>query len=389
MIRKAALLLALTVVTFNAFSQLPKSAIAKNIPSLESLSGIWINADTLGIEPSVRNFRAQALLGKDMSSISWFASAPYSGGYHSGVIRINGKAPLGQLYRWYPYQALRKSGGLTYKIASTVKMIPDNNGVMWEIKLSNSTKESRHYDIEQDLIGFISHYDKAEWPWGYPYPTLKGKTNARNAEIINVVKNVGLDQNEAKALTADQGDKNYNTSKMVRITWPTDNQILSSSKYKIVSHTTSQFIVADNETDALIGFKLIDEPDQLLLQNSGGTAKWSIKLKPGASKQIRFFMAWGNSQSDLAANMNKWANSFDATFAGIDNTWKERWQQLFTPNNSLVSGCFPVLATKDKTISRIYYAGPLTYLYLMNTNLLTRKRVILTGGLNSTSTIGM
>ena len=45
-----------------------------------------------------------------------------------------------------------------------------------------------------------------------------------------------------------------------------------------------------------------------------------------------------------------------------------------------MSGCFPVLATSDKTISRIYYAGPLTYLYLMNTNLLTRKRVILTGG---------
>src|SRR5580658_8471542 len=116
MIRKATLFFVLVLVTFNAFSQ--QSAIAKNIPSLESVSGIWINADTLGIEPSVRNFRAQALLGKDMSSISWFASAPYSGGYHSGAIRINGKAPLGQLYRWYPYQALRKSSGLTYKIAS-------------------------------------------------------------------------------------------------------------------------------------------------------------------------------------------------------------------------------------------------------------------------------
>jgi hypothetical protein len=147
MIRKAALLLALSFVAFSALCQQPKSAIAKNIPSLESVSGIWINADTLGIEPSVRNFRAQALLGKDMASICWFASAPYSGGYHSGVIRINGKAPLGQLYRWYPYQALRKASEPTYKIASTVKMIPDNNGIMWEITITNSTKRSQHYDI--------------------------------------------------------------------------------------------------------------------------------------------------------------------------------------------------------------------------------------------------
>ena len=380
MIRKAALILVLAFATFNALCQQPKSAIAKNIPSLESVSGVWINADTLGIEPSVRNFRAQALLGKDMSSICWFASAPYSGGYHSGVIRINGKAPLGQLYRWYPYQALRKASEPTYKIASTVKMIPDNNGVMWEITITNSTNKSQHYDIAQDLIGFISHYDNAEWPWGYPYPTLKGKTNARDEEIVNVVKNTGLDQNDAKAVAADQSDKNYDTTKVARITWPTDREILASSKYKIVSHTPNQFVIADNETDALIGFKLMDAPDQLLLQNSGGTAKWSVTLKPGASKRIRFLMAWNNSQTDLAADMNKWANSFDATFAGVDNTWKERWQQLFTPNNSLVSGCFPVLATTDKTISRIYYAGPLTYLYLMNTNMQTRKRVILTGG---------
>jgi len=279
MIRKAALLLALAVVTFNVFSQLPKSAIAKNIPSLESVSGIWINADTLGIEPSVRNFRAQALLGKDMSSICWFASAPYSGGYHSGVIRINGKAPLGQLYRWYPYQALRKASEPTYKIASTVKMIPDNNGVMWEITITNSTNKSQHYDIAQDLIGFISHYDNAEWPWGYPYPTLKGKTNARDEEIVNVVKNTGLDQNDAKAVAADQSNKNYDTTKTAKITWPTDKEILSSSKYKIISHTKNHFVVADTETDALIGFELIDVPDEIELHNSGGTAKWSVTLK--------------------------------------------------------------------------------------------------------------
>jgi hypothetical protein len=380
MIRKALVILLLTLGTISVYSQQAKNTIAKNIPSLASVSGIWINADTLGIEPSIRNFRAQALVGKDMASIGWFASAPYSGGYHSGVMRINGKAPIAQLFRWYPYQSLRKATEPTYKIASTVKMIPDNNGVMWEITITNTTAKAQHYDIDQDLIGFISHYDKAEWPWGYPYPTLHGKTNARDEEIVNVIKNVGLDQSQAKAVMADQNDKNYDPSKVAKITWPSDGEILSSSKYKMASYTPTSFIVSDNETDALVGFKLMDAPDKIMLQNSGGTAKWAVNLKPGASKKIRFFMAWGNNQGDLTADMNKWANSFDATFAGVNTTWETRWKELFTPNNDLVSGCFPVLATKDKTVSRIYYAGPLTYLYLMNTNLLTRKRVILTGG---------
>src|ERR1700744_2744136 len=124
----AALLLIISVGGLNVYSQ-PKSSIEKNIPSLESVSGIWINADTLGIEPSIRNFRAQALLDRDMTSFSWFASAPYSGGYHSGVLRINGKAPIAQFLRWQPWQGLRKAAEPTYQVATAVRMIPEQNGI--------------------------------------------------------------------------------------------------------------------------------------------------------------------------------------------------------------------------------------------------------------------
>src|ERR1700743_298293 len=160
-LKRAALFLLISAGALNVYSQ-QKKAIEKNIPSLESVSGIWINADTLGIEPSVRNFRAQALLDRDMTSISWFASAPYSGGYHSGVLRVNGKAPIAQLLRWYPWQGLRKASELTYKVATAVRMIPEQNGIMWEITLTNSTKKNQHYDVKQDMIGFISHYAKDE-----------------------------------------------------------------------------------------------------------------------------------------------------------------------------------------------------------------------------------
>src|SRR6188508_2650932 len=63
------------------------------IPTLEQASGKWVAADTTAMEPSIRNFRGQALVNRDMTSISWFASAPYSGGYHTGVMKINGEVP--------------------------------------------------------------------------------------------------------------------------------------------------------------------------------------------------------------------------------------------------------------------------------------------------------
>ena len=150
-LKRAALFLMISAGTLNVYSQ-QKTAIEKNIPSLESVSGIWINADTLGIEPSIRNFRGQALLNRDMTSIGWFASTPYSGGYHTGVLQVNGKAPIAQLLRWQPWQGQRKATESTYKVASSVRMIPDNNGIMWEITLTNSTKKNQHYDVSQDMI---------------------------------------------------------------------------------------------------------------------------------------------------------------------------------------------------------------------------------------------
>ncbi len=53
---------------------------------------------------------------------------------------------------------------------------------------------------------------------------------------------------------------------------------------------------------------------------------------------------------------------------------------IFKPNNSLISGCFPVLETDDKLARKVYYTSPLTMLYLTNTNLPQHNKVFLTGG---------
>ncbi len=103
------------------------------IPNLEEVSGIWVSADTADMEPSIRNFRGQALLNRDMTSLSWFVSAPYSGGYHTGVLRIDGEAPKVSMFRWLPHQAIRKGEMKGWKLFSTVKMVPDQDVVMWQV----------------------------------------------------------------------------------------------------------------------------------------------------------------------------------------------------------------------------------------------------------------
>ena len=84
-----------------------KSDPSSFVPSIEDVSGDWVSADTIAMEPSLRNFRGQAVLNRDVTSVSWFASAPYSGGYHTGVMKINGQVPMVNAFRWQPWQALR------------------------------------------------------------------------------------------------------------------------------------------------------------------------------------------------------------------------------------------------------------------------------------------
>jgi hypothetical protein len=116
--------------------------LSKNIPSLESLSGKWVSIDTVDMEPSLRNFRAQALTNKDMTSLSWFASAPYSGGYHTGTLKVNGETPLVTHFRWQPYQALRRSVRKDVEINSATRMVVDKNIILWEVTL----KEYKRYE---------------------------------------------------------------------------------------------------------------------------------------------------------------------------------------------------------------------------------------------------
>ena len=159
------------------------------VPSLEELSGQWVSVDSVEMEPSIRNFRAQALVNDDMTSISWLASAPFSGGYHTGTLKINDETPLVTHWRWQPYQALRRSVGEDIEVNSSTRMVVDENIILWNVEIKNTSDIDQEYNISLDHIGFISKYPDQEWQWWYPYPTLEGQTTKRD-DVIE--KHAGL-----------------------------------------------------------------------------------------------------------------------------------------------------------------------------------------------------
>jgi hypothetical protein len=354
-----------------------KERITASIPSLEEVSGIWVSADTADMEPSVRNFRGQALANRDLTSLSWFVSAPYSGGYHTGVLRIDGNTPKVSMFRWLPHQAIRKGELNGWNLYSTVKMVPYENAILWTVDIMNDSAVEREMNLSLDMIGFISKYD-GDWQWWYPYPKMDGRTTVRDDEVENVRKHIGSETNTSSEKVIELIDGKPTPTNRTA-TWPSDKQILDAEKYRAELQDET-LLVSDNETDAFTAFRTLTRPDQMEVRNSGGTATWKRTLQPGERITLSWIMTYGDREDEVVSAADELVQTFDSTFAGVDVTWRERWQALFTPGNDLISGCFPVLETDDEKLRKVYYTGPLTLLYMMNTNLPEHDMVYLTGG---------
>lgn len=365
------------LVTLVSCTMNNENDIQNAIPSLDEVSGIWVSADTADMEPSIRNFRGQALLNRDMTSLSWFVSAPYSGGYHTGVMRIGGVAPMVSKFRWLPHQALRKGRLEGWETFSNVKMVPDRDVVMWQVTIVNDSTMTRELDLSLDMIGFISKYG-GDWQWWYPYPKMDGVTTIRDDEVENVRKYIGQVRNYSTERVVELiNGKPTPTEKMA--SWPSDDEIMGSGRYR-TEMKDSLLVVSDQGTEAVTAFGMVQPPDLIDLKNSGGTAYWKRNLEPGESFTVSYLMGYGDRKELLVADMAQWKEGFDTTFRSVEGVWDERWKALFNPDSDIVSGCFPVLETEDMLARKVYYTGPLTLLYLMHTNLPEHEKVFLTGG---------
>ncbi len=351
-----------------------KDELSANIPTLEELSGQWVSVDTVDMEPSIRNFRSQALVNDDMTSISWLADAPYSGGYHTGTMRVNNETPIVTHYRWQPFQALRKSEQENYTITSATRMVVDEPIILWDVEITSKNQASDTYQIAIDHIGFINKYENREWQWWYPYPTLDSATTKRDDVIENMRDHIGtgIYETEAEVVELING-KPTPTTKLAK--WPSDREIMSSDYYA-TELVKDMIIITQKESGIVAGFKLMFKPDSLNLIKSGATSYINLK----ANDKIQYAMAWGESRDAVISRLNAVNQGFDKIWNSIETEWTKRWESLFVPDNDIISGTFPVLETEDAKARKVYYTGPLTMLYLMNTNLPQHDKVFLTGG---------
>ncbi|MBM9503492.1 hypothetical protein [Actinacidiphila acididurans] len=143
------------------------------LPPLDDLAGDWMPAGKLAHLPSLRNQWGQAHVNADLTSLSWLALAPFSGGYHTGVLQIDGRPLAAERFRWTPWGVRREAAHGPLTVRTEVRLGYERSRVMWRITVRNDSADPVPAALEQELLAMVAR-SEVDWGWLYGTPWNAG-----------------------------------------------------------------------------------------------------------------------------------------------------------------------------------------------------------------------
>ncbi|MEV7391618.1 hypothetical protein [Streptomyces sp. NPDC091215] len=136
------------------------------VPDLDDVAGHWVGSDEIAHLPSLRNQQGQAHVNHDLTSLSWLAAPPFTFGYHTGELHLNGTVPAAQRFLWKPWGVLREHRGDGLLLTTDTRMALSRDLLLWRIVVTNESSEARTVEVAQDLFAMAAH---AEVGYGWLY----------------------------------------------------------------------------------------------------------------------------------------------------------------------------------------------------------------------------
>jgi hypothetical protein len=143
------------------------------VPDLDDVAGDWIDAADLAHLPSLRNQCGQAHVNGDLTSLSWLAAPPYSWGYHSGRLCVDGAVPDADRFRWKPWGVQREHTSGEVRLRTDTRMVLGRDLVLWQIEVTNGERHPIEISVSQDLFAMLTHTETG-WGWLYDVPWTAG-----------------------------------------------------------------------------------------------------------------------------------------------------------------------------------------------------------------------
>lgn len=290
------------------------------IPSLVELAGDWQKAAEVRCLPAINNLRGSAQVLREALAVGNLSFPPITMTGDTGALLIDGRPPVVDQTRWFPYQVLRRASAGDIGVETAVRMVYDSNCLLFHVVLTNRGAAVRAFELKINLTAATSQHD--HWGWGVP----RDKTAAARFS--------------AKAVSNGR------------------SLLLSDSGHHLANC-----------------FALPQKPDDLSAGSHSGSAVWHVTLKPQASLTVNYVLAIGKQEGAVEAEAMREAARFDAAMAQVQADWQTRFEAMFTPGNPYFSGSLPVLVTSDQPMRRVYYMGTVTLLSVYRTGFPVQRRV--------------
>ena len=312
---------------------------AGRVPTLDELATEWLDCSQLAHMPSLHNFHEMAACAPDLVGVNFFPGGQL---YEDSGPRwyIYNALPLCRLLidggqydsascRWSAYQAERRAKAGDLEVLSTNRLVMEDTIVLWRLRLTNTGSAEKSFHIRVAAEGELNH----------------------TAACLEIQAVAVLDE-------------------------VVDHFAGGGARLRVVSRNS--FGAQDAKRKMTATYRFLDGAEA---KSAEPVAQWTMLLKPGESREIRFLM----SATDLDGRQSPEADQatspawFEAQWERTKRVWEERWSAAFTPGNRFFSGNAPVLMTDDSAIREIYYRSVLTLLVLLRTNLWSNRTFITSG----------
>ena len=313
---------------------------AGRIPTLDELATGWLDCSQLAHMPSLHNFHEMAACAPDLVGVNFLPGGQL---YEDSGPRwyVYNTLPLCRLLidggqydssscRWSAYQAERRAKAGDLEVLTTNRLVMEDTIVLWRLRLTNSGSAEKSFHIGVAADGELNHTG----------PGIEIHAEAVLDEVVDHF--------------AGGGDR-----------------------LRIVSLNSLSDPDAKRKKVSAI-YRFLDGAEANAAKPE---AQWTMLLKPGESREIRFLMSATDvdGRQSPAADQATSAAWFEAQWERAKRVWEERWSAAFTPGNQFFSGNAPVLMTDDSAIHEIYYRSVLTLLVLLRTNLWSNRTFITSG----------
>ncbi len=311
----------------------------RRIPTLDELTSEWLDCSQLAHMPSLHNFHEMAACSPDLVGVNFLPGGQlYAGSgprwyiYNSLPLcrlLIDGGQYDSSSCRWLAYQAERRARAGDLEVLTANRLVMEDTIVLWRLRLTNAGSVAKSFHIGVAADGELNR-------------TTSGPEIRAVALLDETV----------------------------------DHFAGGSARLHVVGRDSPNARDTKGKTTAI--YRFLDEAES---NATGPEAQWTVPLKPGESREIRFLMiatdlnGRQSAEADQATSVTWFETQWDRT----KSVWEERWRAAFTPRNRFFSGNAPVLMTDDNKIREIYYRSVLTLLVLLRTDFWSNRTFITSG----------